>query len=137
MAKKPILEIDGARFSSLDGFYDEVSRALIPGADWGRNLNAFNDILRGGFGTPETGFVLRWKNAGLSRRRLGYKETARQLKANLKTCHPSNRNHVSGLIRDAKSGKGPTLFDQLIEIIGYHCPGGEEQEDGVDLELQE
>ena len=40
-------EIDGEHFSTLEAFYE------------GRNLDAFNDILRGGFGTPDEGFVLR------------------------------------------------------------------------------
>lgn len=52
MLPKMMYEIDGARFTTLEGFYDEVSRVLIPGASWGHNLDAFNDILRGGFGTP-------------------------------------------------------------------------------------
>jgi len=63
--KRPMktrIEIDGANFASLEEFYAEVSRKLIPEADWGRNLDAFNDVLRGGFGTPEDGFVLVWKN---------------------------------------------------------------------------
>jgi hypothetical protein len=34
-----------------------------------------NDILRGGFGTPDDGFTLRWKNHDISRQRLGYRET--------------------------------------------------------------
>src|SRR5262245_39633780 len=56
-----------------------LSQVLIPGAAWGRNLDAFNDILRGGFGTPEGGFVLQWINSALSRERLGYPETVRRL----------------------------------------------------------
>jgi Barstar (barnase inhibitor) len=56
-----------------------VSQPLIPGAKWGHNLDAFNDILRGGFGTLEGGFILRWKNSTVSRERLGYPETVRQL----------------------------------------------------------
>ncbi|MCC6741170.1 MAG: barstar family protein [Planctomycetia bacterium] len=67
---KRVFILDGTRFSTLDGFYDEVSRVLVPGAKWGRNLDAFNDILRGGFGTPAGGFVLRWTHAGRSRRTL-------------------------------------------------------------------
>jgi RNAse (barnase) inhibitor barstar len=59
---KPTFEIDGLRFHTLEEFFDEVSQILIPGADWGRNLDAFNDILRGGFGTPYGRFVLVWKN---------------------------------------------------------------------------
>ena len=71
--------IDGRNFSTLEGFYDEVSRVLIPGAAWGHNLDAFDDILCGGFGTPEEGFKLRWLHHVLSRERLGYAETVRQL----------------------------------------------------------
>src|ERR671911_2815289 len=84
-------EIDGKNFSTLEGFYDEISRVLIPGAWWGRNLDAFNDILRGGFVTPESGFTLRWLNHDVSRRRLGYDETVRQLELTLQRCHPSHR----------------------------------------------
>jgi hypothetical protein len=33
-----------------DTFYDEVERKLCPGFEgFGRNLSAFNDVLRGGF----------------------------------------------------------------------------------------
>src|SRR5262245_42877877 len=71
MSQKKIYEIDGYHFSTLEEFYDEISRVLIPGAGWGCNLDAFNDILRGGFGTPEEGFVLRWNNSRVSRDRLG------------------------------------------------------------------
>ena len=57
--------------ASLDEFFDEVSRSLIPGSRWGRNLNAFNDVLYGGFGTPAYGFVLIWRNADECKERLG------------------------------------------------------------------
>jgi RNAse (barnase) inhibitor barstar len=63
-------EIDGANFSTVDEFYDEISRVAIPEVYWGRNLDAFDDILSGGFGTPEQGFTLRWANHELSRQRL-------------------------------------------------------------------
>jgi len=38
-------EIGGENFGTIDGFYNEISRVLIPGGTWGRNLDAFNDIL--------------------------------------------------------------------------------------------
>jgi len=28
-------EIDGENFGTIDGFYNEISRVLIPGATWG------------------------------------------------------------------------------------------------------
>lgn len=133
--KKPVYEIDGSRFDTLESFYDEVSRVLIPGAWWGRNLDAFNDILRGGFGTPEGGFVLRWKNSGLSRQRLAHVETVRQLELRAQRCHPANLPLVTRQLEEATAGQGDTVFDWLVETTRRHGPGGIEQEDGVELEL--
>jgi hypothetical protein len=133
---KALYEIDGNDFSTLEEFYDVVTRVLIPGAVWGHNLNAFNDILRGGFGTPEGGFVLRWTNSAVSRQRLGYPETVRQLERRMACCHPSNRKAVSEDLEKARQGTGPTVFDWLIEIIQVHCAGGQEEEDGVELQLE-
>ncbi|WP_066772982.1 barstar family protein [Croceicoccus mobilis] len=133
MTKEYIL--DGSKVTSLDAFYDAISDTLIPGAYWGRNLVAFNDILRGGFGTPEGGFILRWANSGASRERLGYAETVKQLEKRLEQCHPSNRQHVRADLSRAKQGEGPTVFDWLLEIIREHDVGGDEAEDGVRLVL--
>jgi hypothetical protein len=133
---KAVYEIDGRDFSTLEGFYEVVSRVLIPGAQWGHNLDAFNDILRGGFGTPEGGFLLRWRNAAVSRQRLGYPETVRQLERRLTRCHSSNRRSVGEDLERARQGVGPTVFDWLVEIIQVHGSGGEEQEDGVELTLE-
>lgn len=49
--------IDGRHFFTMAGFYDEIESVFTCGLDWksGRNLNAFNDILRGGFGRHEYG----------------------------------------------------------------------------------
>jgi len=134
-ATKAVLELDGAEFDTLDGFYEEVSRKLIPGATWGRNLDAFNDILRGGFGTPPGGFVLLWKNSDLSRHRLGHPETARVLRLRLATCHPLNVTRVTAELGSAMRGEGPTIFDVLVEIVRSHGDGGLEAGDGVELVL--
>src|SRR5262245_862405 len=133
--ERKIYQIDGHHFSALEEFYDEISRVLIPGADWGRNLDAFNDILRGGFDTPVEGFILQWKNSDLSRQRLGYAETVRQLSLRLEYCHPSNKEDVKSDLEQAKKGQGATVFDWLVEIIQVHGRGGEEEEDGVELVL--
>lgn len=133
---KQELRIDGSEFSTLEGFYDQVSLRIIPGAEWGRNLNAFNDILRGGFGTPEEGFVLCWHDHEMSRRNLGYDETVRQLRKSLERCHPSNTASVENHLAEALRHEGPTVFDWLVEIIRCHCPGGDEAEDGIELILR-
>jgi RNAse (barnase) inhibitor barstar len=116
----PTIEIDGERFSTLEEFYDEVGRQLIPGAGWGHNLDAFNDILRGGFGTPEPGFTLVWRRSDLSRDRLGYVETVRQLERRLVECHPGHRSRVRSDLDAARHHQGPTVFDWLVDIISGH-----------------
>lgn len=116
----PVLEVDGSRIPDLDGFYEEVSRAVIPGAAWGRNLDAFDDILSGGFGTPPGGFTLVWRESELSRRNLGHAETARVLEKRLARCHPSNRATVAERLAAARRGEGRTIFEDLLEIIGGH-----------------
>jgi RNAse (barnase) inhibitor barstar len=127
--------IDGDKFSSLEEFFEQISSIVLAGAPYGKNLDAFNDILRGGFGTPETGFILEWKNSELSRKRLGYEETVRQLERRLQRCHPQNRSSVFRQLEEAKRGEGPIVFDWLIEIIQRHGAGGDESEDGVELIL--
>jgi len=128
-------QIDGSRFTTLEGFYEEISRAVIPGETWGHNLDAFNDILRGHFCTPPDGFTIVWKNHALSKQRLGYDETVRQLEIRLGACHPESRDKVLGDLERARTHQGPTVFDWLVDIIRIHCRGGREEEDGVELLL--
>ncbi|HHP7236481.1 MAG TPA: barstar family protein [Desulfobacterales bacterium] len=114
MRTKATYEIDGRDFSTLEEFYAVVSRVLITEASWGHNLDAFNDILRGGFGTPDGGFVLRWKNSALSRECLGYQETVKQLEIRLARCQPSNRDSVAADLGAAQRGVGPTVFELVV-----------------------
>jgi RNAse (barnase) inhibitor barstar len=132
---RPVLVIDGADFSDFDGFAREFSKLLCD-YTWRGNLDAFNDILRGGFGTPDDGWVLRWLNSEWSRAALGHEAAVRRLEDILRTCHPSNRTSIRTRISDARRGTGPTLFDEIVEIIRHHGPGGDESADGVVLELR-
>ncbi len=52
MAKSFVLNVHGVK--TVDDFFDEVQRVLCPDfKGFGRSWNAFNDVLRGGFGTFE------------------------------------------------------------------------------------
>ena len=130
-----VYEIDGTRFSTVEEFYGELDRVMNL-SFWGHNLDAFNDILRGGFGTPDAGFTIRWKNHAVSKDRLGYGETVRLLKTHLEGCHPSNRESISKQLEAAKQRCGPTAFDWLVEIIRVHGKGGDEEENNVELFLE-
>ena len=137
MHTKKVYELNGKTFSTLDEFASHFSDVVLIDVEyeWSGNLDAFNDILRGGFGTPDVGFVIRWLNSDLSRERLGYKETTRYLESKLANCHPSAKKQVSLELETAMTGKGQTLFDMLVEIIRDHGRGGRQSEDGVELEL--
>ncbi len=49
--------INGNDFYDIDGFYAEIDRLLTKDLTWktGHNLDAFNDLLCGGFGIHEDG----------------------------------------------------------------------------------
>jgi RNAse (barnase) inhibitor barstar len=93
MSKKTLI-IDATNFSDLEGFYNEIDNVLTSGLDWktGHNLDAFNDLLRGGFGVHDYSepIYLIWSGAEKSKVDLQEK-----------------RN-------------GQTLYETLVEIISEH-----------------
>lgn len=117
---KRVYAVDGSRFSTLAECAAEFTRVLGLTMPWNGNLDALNDVLRGGFGTPDEGFVLIWQHAGLSRQRLGYCETLRWLEERVDHCHPSNLAHFHERIAAARRQEGETLFDMLVEIVRDH-----------------
>lgn len=136
MPLKQVITIDGTQFDTLEAFFACFQRLALNDTRWGNNLDAFNDVLRGGFGTPDGGFVLLWKNHELSRQRLGYDETVRQLRKQLENCHPRNVIRIEQDLALALEGRGPTVFDWLLEVIATHGGNGAEKEDGIELRLE-
>ncbi|MFD8705286.1 barstar family protein [Kitasatospora sp. NPDC059648] len=117
--------IDGNEIGTLEDFWDVVGRTIGVDGYFGRNLDAFADCLSGGFGTPDDGdFLIEWRNHEVSRRELGYPETVRQLERRLARAHPTNREQVAAELADARAGKGPTVFDRLVDVIEERHPGG-------------
>ncbi|MDK9495662.1 barstar family protein [Streptomyces katrae] len=117
--------LDGGLIRTLDDFWRVVGEAVNgPGGYFGKNLDAFNDCLRGGYGTPEDGsFTVEWRDHLHSRRALGHAETARVLETRLLRCHPDNRARVARELAEARDGRGPTVFDWLVEIFEDQAPG--------------
>ena len=64
--------VDGENFETIEGFYDEIDKVLTSELNWatGHNLNALNDLLRGGFGVHEyeENIELIWQAAEKSKR---------------------------------------------------------------------
>ena len=71
------ITIDGNRFSNEEEFYIEIDNILTKNLTWktGHNLNAFNDLLCGGFGVfgSDELVTIVWKNIAKSKVELGKK----------------------------------------------------------------
>jgi RNAse (barnase) inhibitor barstar len=119
-----VIEINGNNFNSLSTFYDEVEKKLTKNLDWkiGRNLNAFNDVLRGGFGMHEyeEPVKINWTNSAKSKHDFGWDKTVLYFESILAQCHPDNIAFVKADIESAKQKKGETLFEIITGIITSH-----------------
>ncbi|QGV82014.1 barstar family protein [Streptomyces ficellus] len=117
--------LDGERIRTLEDFWRVMGEAVNgPGGYFGRGLDSFGDCLAGGFGTPDDGdFTVEWRDHARSRQALGHEETARRLESRLARCHPTQRPSVAGLLADARAGRGPTVFDWLVEVFEDAAPG--------------
>lgn len=115
---------EGKRIVDMESFYDEAGEKLTLNLGWkpGRNLDAFNDLLRGGFGRFETGspVKLTWKDHAQSREGLGKAATLIYMDEMLQRCHPANREWILEDIEALRRGEGPVLFDQILSIIRGH-----------------
>jgi len=65
--------IDGNNFGNLNEFYAQIEKNLCRNFKMGRNLDAFNDVLRGGFEVfeYEENINMTWKNSEKSKKDLG------------------------------------------------------------------
>ena len=121
MDMREMFTIDGRRFSNMAGFYDEVEQVFICGLDWkiGRNLNAFNDILRGGFGRHEYGqpIHIQWLAYEKSVRNLGKETMDTIVEIILDTDHSG---HDCNPIQDGETIDG-VADGQMSREIQWKC----------------
>jgi RNAse (barnase) inhibitor barstar len=110
MNKKTVI-INGDNFSNLEGFYDEIDCVLTNNLDWqtGHNLDAFNDLLRGGFGVHDYGEPIKliWKNISKSKLDLGFVETKKWYESKI----------FDDKLKMITEQDGQTLFKIILEII--------------------
>ncbi len=118
-----MIVIHGGHFSSLDGFYEEVSKVLMKDTDWKvGTLDGFDDILYGGFGAFENKDKIEiiWKESQKSKDELGLKATQEFYENKIKQGKPFNIELIQQKLDDLNAGKGQTLFEILVEIIKSH-----------------
>jgi RNAse (barnase) inhibitor barstar len=112
--------INGNNFSDLSSFFDEVENVLTDKtSEFGRNFDAFNDVLRGGFGKYDynESVELIWKNSKKSRRDLDFPQTVIYLADWLRHAQEDSKNSVKEALDTANNQAGPTLYDIILEII--------------------
>ncbi|MDQ2991655.1 MAG: hypothetical protein M3R30_02395 [Candidatus Eremiobacteraeota bacterium] len=73
MSDLRVYTIDGGVIETVEDFYNEIEREIIPQRRWPRDLTGFDDVLGGDYGTPDAGFVLRIIEAGAMEARLGHR----------------------------------------------------------------
>lgn len=117
---QPEYVLNGERFDTLDEFYVEVGRVFVNGELWGENLEALGILLYGGIRQIPNEFRLVWRHAQLSRERLGYPETVRQLTLQIRDCHPKVLIKTAWALRAALRQQGATVFDWIIQIVKEH-----------------
>lgn len=68
---KTTLVVDGRKCTSPANTAAEFTSSLGLSRPWQGNLDALDDMLYGGFGTPEGGFLLVWNHSKRSEAALG------------------------------------------------------------------
>lgn len=122
MAKEFI--INGGCISDITTFYQEINRVFMQDENWkiAESLDAFNDLLHGGFGalrSEETNIVI-WKNMEVSRNALGYETTKKYYLNKLLPNSPFNKKHFRIKLDGLESGESQTYFDIILKIIAEH-----------------
>jgi RNAse (barnase) inhibitor barstar len=115
-----IVEIDGRNFRTLDEFFEVVGEKLVPGEQWGKNLDAFNDVLGWPLTRDREPYVLVWRRSNLSRKRLNHLEVERHWEAVVQAGGRKAGALQAKRIAEAARCEGPTAFDILVEIIQKH-----------------
>jgi len=113
--KKKMTVINGGHFSDLESFYDEVSQLFMKDEDWKvGTLDGFDDIL---YGVESD---ITWKDSEKSKEDLGFDLTKKFYENKIRIGKPFNVDLIQQKLGDLMDGKGQTLFEILVEIIGSH-----------------
>lgn len=116
--------IDGHQIHDIKSFYEEINLKFMQGEDWqlGESLDAFNDLLYGGFGAVkgDEPINLIWKNFENNKKILGSDFTLEFYRQKLK--HPDiyDVEAINKSINELESGDGQSYFDIVLEIIADH-----------------
>lgn len=116
--------INGNCIQDIPSFYAEINRVFMADEEWeiGTSLDAFNDLLYGGFGAIKSDekIQLLWNNIEESKKALGYETTKAYYEGKLKADSPFNKEYFQEKLTALEDGRGETYFDILMTIIAEH-----------------
>lgn len=122
--KKLELTINGDNFQDIEGFYEELNRLVMKEENWklGVSLDAFNDLLYGGFGVIKEYDELEiiWLNSEKSRKDLGLETTKSYYQHKLEHPEIYSSKFAQEKLEELEAGSGQTYFEILLEIISEH-----------------
>ena len=89
----------------------------------GNSLDAFSDLLYGGFGAIKSNepVDLIWLDMERSRNVLGYEATKNYYEDKLKPGSVFNKKLFQQKLNELESGTGETYFDIILSIISEHA----------------
>ncbi|GAB3690656.1 hypothetical protein GCM10027592_08070 [Spirosoma flavus] len=118
------IEIDGTAINDIASFYEEINRVFMEGESWriGQSLDAFNDLLFGGYGALKglDSVELVWHHMDHSRNALGYQTTRAYYLEKLKPGLPYNKKLFAEKLAALENGSGETYFDSILSLIAEH-----------------
>lgn len=116
--------IDGNQIHDIKSLYEEINLKFMQGEDWqlGESLDAFDDLLYGGFGAikGDEPINLVWKNFENNREVLGFDLTLNFYENKLKQPQIFNKKIIEDKIQKLKNTGRDTYFDIILEIIASH-----------------
>lgn len=118
------IKIEGKSIHNISSFYKEINRVLMYNEDWqiGDSLDAFNDLLYGGFGVlgEYSQVDMIWADIDFSREALSYNTTKLYYLEKLKPDSVFNKGYFEQQLNELEAGTGKTYFDIVMEIITEH-----------------
>ncbi|QRR00208.1 barstar family protein [Dyadobacter sandarakinus] len=121
---KKQITLDGNRIEDISSFYDEINRVFMHSETWkiGQSLDAFHDLLYGGYGelVNSEPMELHWTNLDKSRQVLGHAATRAYYMEKLAPGSPYNKALFYEKLAALEAGQGETYFDLVLSIIAEH-----------------
>ena len=118
------IAINGNSINDIASFYEEINRVFMAGESWiiGHSLDAFNDLLFGGYGALQgaQSVELVWYHMDHSRNTLGYQTTRVYYLDKMKPESPYNKKLFEEKLEALESGRGETYFDTVMSILAEH-----------------